>query len=164
MSAAVCNVPWPVCPDCLGEPLVSSGGASRCPRCRRRWSDGERSPCPDDATATVRDTHGSGGAMCRSHATRALAQLVGATVEGLDDGARAVAAVLPARDKETAALRAVDDARELAELRGQLAPLDPERRAELAAFHDGTHPVFRAYGLSPDEAARLVRLNRDDDD
>lgn len=164
MSAPVCNVPWPVCPDCLGEPLVSSGGVSRCPRCRRQWTDVERNPCPDDATAIARDAHGGGGLMCRSHAVRAKAMIIGATVEGLDDAALAVAASLKARDEETAAIGAADHARELAELEGKLAPLDAERRAEVAAFRAGTHDTFRAYALSSDDARKLVRLDDDDDD
>lgn len=162
MSAAdeVCAVPWPVCPDCLGEPLISSAGVSRCPRCRRRFSDGERMPCPDAATVTVRDARGGTGVMCRSHAVRARSMIEGSTVEGLDDAALAVAATLSARDEETAAMRAADDAREFAELTGMLAPLDRARRAEVAAVRDGTHPARNAYGVSPDD---LVSLADDDD-
>jgi hypothetical protein len=108
----------------------------------------------------VRDQFGGGGRMCRSHGVRAKVMLIGGTVEGLDDAALAVAAGLKERDKETEAIRAADYARESAELDGKLTPLDPERRAEVASFYEGTHSVFRAYGLSPDEAARMVKLGR----
>lgn len=144
-----CGVPWPICPDCLGEPLDSSGGFSRCPRCRRRWRDASRDPCPDAATATVRDTAGSAGALCISHAVRAAAQIVGATVEGLSAAELAIAAELPARDQETAAMRAHDHAQGVAELEGKLAPASPERRAEIDDFNRGLHSVWRAYGGKP---------------
>lgn len=157
---SVCGIVWPVCPDCLGEPLYSSAGVSRCPRCLRRFADSERMPCPDAATVMVRDSMGGGGKMCRSHAVRAHAMILNSTVEGLDAAALAVARGLPERDKETAAIHAADQARELAELEGKLAPLDEESRAEIAAFERGEHPAFRAYGLSPAEAARLVQLAR----
>lgn len=163
MSSA-CGIAWAVCPDCLGEPLYSSAGVSRCPRCRRRFADAERMPCPDAATVMLRDSEGGGGRMCRSHAVRGLAQIVDSSAEGLDAAALAIAASLPERDKETAAIRAADHARELAELEGKLAPIDPESRAEIAAFHSGEHPVFRAYGLSPEEAARMVKRGKLDDD
>lgn len=167
MSADACNVPWPVCPDCLGEPLVSSADLSQCPRCRRRWAKTERDPCPDTATVQVRDSSGGCGRMCRSHAVRARAMIVGSAVEGLDDAALAVAVTLEARDEETEAIRAADYARELAELEGRLSPLDADSRAEIDSFRRGEHPAFRAYGLSPDEAARMVkraRVTRDDDE
>ncbi|MCU1277092.1 MAG: hypothetical protein JWM53_638 [bacterium] len=93
MTMNACNVPWPVCPDCLGEPLDGiAAGAWKCPRCRRRFAAGERLPCPDVPTVMVRDTAGGGGLMCRSHGVRARVMIVGSTVEGLDDGALAVAA------------------------------------------------------------------------
>ena len=165
MSADACPVPWPVCPDCLGEPLNGIAAIEwRCPRCRRRFATSERMPCPDAATVMIRDTARAGGAMCRSHAVRAHVMIIGSTVEGLDDAALAAAAGLEARDKETDTFRAADNARELAELDGKLAPLDPERRAEIAAFNNGTHSVFRPYGLSPEEAARMVKLGRKRDD
>jgi hypothetical protein len=162
-----CGMVWPVCPDCLGEPLVSSAGLSRCPRCRRRFAEDDRVPCPDQATAMLIDSGGAGGRMCRSHAVRGHAMVIGSRVEGLDRAALAIVATLPERDKETAAIRAADHVREVAELEGQLAPIDPERRAEIDAFVRGTHPAFRAYGLSPDEAASIVkhgRGKRDDED
>lgn len=146
-----CGVPWPICPDCLGEPLYTSGGSSRCPRCRRRWLDVERNPCPDEQTATVRDTAGGAGPLCRSHAVRAHAQIVGSTVEGLDSAALEIAAGLWARDKETAAMHARDDAQEAAELAGHVAPLTPERRAEVDSFTRELRNFRRAFVRDDDK-------------
>jgi hypothetical protein len=72
--------------------------------------------------------------MCRSHAVRALAQIIGSTAVGLDADALAASRSLPERDQETARIRARDEAQEEAELAGRVAPLDPARRAEVEAF------------------------------
>jgi hypothetical protein len=163
--AAVCGVPWPVCPDCLGEPLTRTAAVAWCARCRRRWDDGERMPCPDVATVKVCDPYGGGGHMCRSHAVRALAMIIDSTAEGLDATARAVSSSLKTRDAETAAMRVRDEARERAELAGELAPLEAARRSEIDAFNRGEHPVWRAYGVTPAQAAAAVEhaRRRDDD-
>lgn len=87
--------------------------------------------------------------MCRSHAVRAAVQIVGATVEDLDDDARVVIAGLEARDRETAAMRARDHEQETAELQGRVAPLSPERRDEIRDFHSGLHAVWRLNGGKP---------------
>jgi hypothetical protein len=126
-----CGVPWPICPDCLGEPLDRAQGRSFCPRCRRAWLDEERDPCPDPATSLVRDAQGGELRMCRSHAVRAAVQIVGARAEGLDLAASAVVATLRARDQETARLRAAHRTQAIAELSGEVTPLDPERRSEI---------------------------------
>ena len=79
-DAVACGLPWPVCPNCLGQGLVSSGRHAACPRCRRRWPDLEVDPCPWPAAATVTDRDGAALRLCASHATDAARRLVGARV------------------------------------------------------------------------------------
>lgn len=79
-DAGACGLPWPVCPNCLGQGLVSSGRHAACPRCRRRWPDLEVDPCPWPAAATVTDRDGAALRLCASHATDAARRLVGARV------------------------------------------------------------------------------------
>jgi hypothetical protein len=62
-----CVIPWAVCPVCLGQGLSSSGRASWCPRCFRRWTTVEVEPCPWPAEATVTDVDGVEARVCRSH-------------------------------------------------------------------------------------------------
>lgn len=79
-DAGACGLPWPVCPNCLGQALVSSGRQSWCPSCRRRWPDLEVDPCPWPAAATVTDRGGERLRLCASHARDAARRLVGARV------------------------------------------------------------------------------------
>jgi hypothetical protein len=79
-DSSLCGLPWAVCPHCLGRGLVSSGGWSQCPRCRRRWADLEVEPCPWPAAATVHDRDGGRLRACASHATGAARRLAGALV------------------------------------------------------------------------------------
>lgn len=63
-----CGLPWPVCPDCLGQDLIEAGDTARCPSCRRRWPRDEVVPCPWAATARLWDAEGAEVLACRSHA------------------------------------------------------------------------------------------------
>lgn len=98
-----CAVPWPVCPDCLGEPLSSSGGVAECRLCRERFPVATREPCPDPATVTVTGG-GLASRVCRSHGVRAVL-LVDATVTGLSAEDRALASTLGQRDRLSEARR-----------------------------------------------------------
>jgi hypothetical protein len=62
-----CGVAWAVCPDCLGQPLVTSAGASRCVRCRSSWPTVDVEPCPWPATELLID-HTAHLRVCASHA------------------------------------------------------------------------------------------------
>lgn len=98
-----CGVPWPVCPDCLGEPLSWSADVARCWLCDRRFPAASRTPCSDPATVTITGA-GELHYLCRSHGVRAL-RLVDAVVVGLSDEDRALALTLGARDKLSEARR-----------------------------------------------------------
>jgi hypothetical protein len=65
---STCGVAWPVCPTCLGEGLLVSGGRARCPVCGGTWAEAERAPCPDPGTVALADTAGAKGLVCASHA------------------------------------------------------------------------------------------------
>jgi hypothetical protein len=130
-----CPLSWPVCPDCLGEPLRSTAGMSSCPRCQRRFPDAARAPCPDVATATIRDGAGTDARMCLSHAVRAAVMIVGSNiVDGFTLAAVEAVRGLPERDADTARrVRAAYD-QAMAEFEGAVTPLSPRRQRELATF------------------------------
>jgi GrpB-like predicted nucleotidyltransferase (UPF0157 family) len=69
-----CGVQWGVCPECVGEALLSEDGVARCLRCERVWDTGDREPCPDVTVAVAADGRGSDGRLCRSHAAAFRAQ------------------------------------------------------------------------------------------
>jgi hypothetical protein len=85
----VCAVPWPTCPDCLGEPLFTSGGEQWCQRCGQRWPAAPLGAlCGRTATHRIADTSGGTSCVCDSHAELARRQIVGAVVEALADADR----------------------------------------------------------------------------
>lgn len=67
-----CGVPWPVCPDCLGEGLFASAGEAWCRRCLRRWKTSEVDPCPWPAAELLSDGSTT-SRVCASHAAHASA-------------------------------------------------------------------------------------------
>lgn len=78
-ASKACGVPWPVCPDCVGEGLVTSAGVSRCPKCAREWPASAREPCPDNATHPLVDAVGGHQRVCASHAAHPSATRIGGT-------------------------------------------------------------------------------------
>jgi GrpB-like predicted nucleotidyltransferase (UPF0157 family) len=80
-----CAVQWGVCPECVGEPLLSADGVSRCVRCERVWGTDDREPCPDVTAAVATDGRGGEGRLCRSHAECAKRQVPSCIVR-YDDG------------------------------------------------------------------------------
>lgn len=100
-----CDVPWPVCPHCLGEPLQVSAGECWCVLCERRFLATEREPCSDAATVTVVEVvTGAQHHVCRSHGVRAT-QLHDSRVEGLSAEDWAAARALPGRDEASRVAR-----------------------------------------------------------
>jgi GrpB-like predicted nucleotidyltransferase (UPF0157 family) len=71
-----CGVQWGVCPECIGEALLSQDGVSRCLRCERVWDTGDREPCPDATVAFATEGRGDDEPLCRSHAECAKRQNV----------------------------------------------------------------------------------------
>jgi hypothetical protein len=63
-----CGVPWPVCPDCLGQGLSLIAGRAVCPRCDRAWDQGAVIPCPWPRAAELVDSTGARLSVCASHA------------------------------------------------------------------------------------------------
>jgi GrpB-like predicted nucleotidyltransferase (UPF0157 family) len=80
-----CGVQWGVCPECVGEALLSEDGVTRCLRCERVWDTGDREPCPDVTVAVAADGRGSDGRLCRSHAESAKQQIPNCMIR-YDDG------------------------------------------------------------------------------
>jgi hypothetical protein len=106
---ARCAVPWAVCPECAGQALDPVSGFTdllHCPACRQRFRTGERVPCPDPATVSVRDQAGTTGRLCRSHGVNAAARMTGATVDGLTPADLARAAELGERWQHEEKVRA----------------------------------------------------------
>jgi hypothetical protein len=64
----LCGLPWPVCPDDLGQRLSSRASTAWCPSCGRRWPLDEVEPCPWPGQVRLWDPEGSERVVCRSHA------------------------------------------------------------------------------------------------
>jgi hypothetical protein len=64
----LCGLPWPVCPEDLGQRLSSRAGTAWCPGCGRRWPLDEVEPCPWPGQVRLWDQEGSEQVVCRSHA------------------------------------------------------------------------------------------------
>ena len=76
-----CGVPWPVCPNCVGQGLTMTGGRAICPRCDRAWAQAEVVPCPWPRAAELADSSGATLAVCASHAAHPSgANLIGSVV------------------------------------------------------------------------------------
>jgi hypothetical protein len=71
LGRVFCEVPWPACPNCLGEPLDYSDFVGSCVRCGGKWL-ADRSRCGRAATHQLIDTTtGERDYVCSSHAERA---------------------------------------------------------------------------------------------
>lgn len=68
-----CEVPWPVCPNCIGEGLATSAGVSTCRSCGRSWPETDVTPCPRPATTLLTDGE-MVARVCRSHAAHPSAR------------------------------------------------------------------------------------------
>lgn len=97
-----CGVRWGVCPECVGEALISEDGVSRCDRCGKAWDLDERTPCPDLTVALATDGRGGDGRLCRSHAECAKRQIPNCEIR-YDDGPEYRAPPLPAAPPTQAA-------------------------------------------------------------
>jgi hypothetical protein len=71
---AVCGIPWPVCPDCLGQELEVSTETGTCPDCGRTWPVEEVALCPWEARIRLRDVEGSEIVVCCSHSQHPRAE------------------------------------------------------------------------------------------
>jgi hypothetical protein len=80
-----CGVQWGVCPECVGEALLSGDGVSQCVLCERVWDTDDREPCPDVTVAVVTDGRGGDGRLCRSHAECVKQQIPNCIIR-YDDG------------------------------------------------------------------------------
>lgn len=79
-GAEPCGVPWPVCPDCLGQGLSMMAGRAVCPRCNRAWDERDVIPCPWPRSAELTDGTGATLRVCASHAAHPSgARLKGST-------------------------------------------------------------------------------------
>jgi hypothetical protein len=63
----LCGLPWPVCPDGLGQRLSLRAGTAWCPSCGRGWPLDEVEPCPWPGRVRLWDPEGSERVVCRSH-------------------------------------------------------------------------------------------------
>jgi hypothetical protein len=73
----LCGLPWPVCPDDLGQRLSSRAGTAWCPGCSRRWPLAEVEPRPWPGQVRLWDQQGRERVVCRSHAAHpSMARLV----------------------------------------------------------------------------------------
>jgi hypothetical protein len=84
LGMVFCEVPWPACPNCLGEPLACSGGIGSCVRCGQKWL-ADSSSCARAATHQLLDSPtGERHYFCSSHAEyarRAITPVDNAAVE-----------------------------------------------------------------------------------
>jgi hypothetical protein len=81
MGDILCAVPWPACPNCLGEPLSTSGRTDRCRRCGGTWPTVGNAVCGRVATHKITDTAGGTSCVCASHAEITRRQIIDAVVE-----------------------------------------------------------------------------------
>jgi len=83
LGRVLCEVQWPVCPTCLGEPLNYSRGLGSCVWCGGRWL-ADRTSCSRVATHQLTDIPtGERLFICASHARSAGRALDDVMVERL---------------------------------------------------------------------------------
>ena len=99
----VCGVPWPVCPSCLGQTLVSSEGIDQCRQCHLTSPTLDNLICRRAPTHVITDRAGNDPiCVCASHAVLIRRQLVDSVVVPVSAVAKPAATLGEERSKKPA--------------------------------------------------------------